>query len=91
MKTERLKNILKTLMVASFSFAILVMSPGMSSAKQPGPSFTFPGGTRGQEAINALRERLPEVASHYGKSAEKLKKNFLHDKDHWLDPTENLL
>ena len=91
MKSQYLKKIVKTLAIATFVIVCLVILPGLSSAKQPCPPFSFPGGKRGQEAINALRERLPEVASRYGKNAEKLKKNFLHDKDLWLDPAENLL
>jgi hypothetical protein len=38
-----------------------------------------------------LQDRLPEVASRHGNSAEKLKQIFLHDNDLWLDPAENLL
>jgi hypothetical protein len=91
MKSQRLKRIVKTLAVAIISTAYLVMLPGMSNAKQPGPPFSFPGGKRGQQAIDTLRERLPEVASRYGKSAKKLKKTLLHDKDLWLDPADNLL
>ena len=72
-------------------FAVLVLILLSQPTMGQGPPFSFPGGKRGQEAINALQNRLPEVASRYGKSTEKLKEIFLQDNDLWLDPAENLL
>jgi hypothetical protein len=89
MKLYTARNILNKLIITSLSFFFFLMLLGISNAKQPGPP--FPGGKRGQQAITALQERLPEVASRHGKSAEKLKEIFLQDNDLWLDPAENLL
>ena len=89
MKLCTARNILNKLIIASLSFIFFLMLLGISNAKQPGPP--FPGGKKGQEAITVLQDRLPEVASRYGKSAEKLKEIFLQDNDLWLDSAENLL
>ncbi len=94
MKTHTVKDIVRRLTVVSLTIIFFMMLLGVGyakSQKSPGPPFAFPGGKRGQEAINALQDRLPKVASRYGKSAEKLKKLFKHDKDIWLDPADNLL
>ena len=94
MKSYRAKSIIRRFIMANLLVVFTLMLIGTGNAKAdkpPGPPFSFPGGKRGQEAITALQERLPAVASRYGKSAEKLKKNFLHDRDLWLDPGENLL
>ena len=89
MKPYTSKNIIYTLIIPNLTFIFFLMLLGISNAKQPGPP--FPGGKRGQQAITALQDRLPEVASRNGKSAEKLKEIFLQDNDLWLDPAENLL
>ncbi len=94
MKNHYAKNLVRRLIITNFTFIFLLVLLTAAHAKpfkSHGPPFSFPGGKRGQEAITALQNRLPQVASRYGKSAEKLKKNFLHDKDLWLDPAENLL
>lgn len=69
-----------------FTVTMLVQT---SAAK--GPPGSSPGFKRGHEAVETLAGRLPEVASRYGRSAEKLTQVFLHDNDLWLDPAENLL
>jgi len=94
MKFYRPKNRVRQLIIANltFIFILVLLATGQAKpTKSPGPPFPFPGGKRGQEAITALEDRLPAVASRYGKSPEKLKKLLLHDKDLWLDPGENLL
>ena len=94
MESTRVNDIVRKLITANLTFILLLLLVGAGHAKplkSQGPPFPFPGGKRGQEAINALRERLPHVASRYGKSPDKLKKLLLQDKDLWLDPAENLL
>jgi hypothetical protein len=94
MKYHQTKSIAHRLIIVNLLIVFHLVLLGAGNAKtlqSQGPPLSFPGGKRGQEAITALQERLPEVASRYGKGAEKLKKNFLHDKDLWLDPDENLL
>jgi hypothetical protein len=94
MKTKRTNNIVHRLIIATLLIVFHVILLGEADAKpltSPGQPFSFPGGKRGLEAITALEDRLPEVASRYGKSAEKLKKTFLHDKDLWLDRDNKLL
>ena len=63
---------LQGLLFASFVFFLSCVL-FLGSAKAAGPPFPFPGSSRGQQAIEALADRLPAVASEYGKSAEKLK------------------
>jgi len=73
-------------------FILMFVGAGFAQTLQPaGPPISFPGGRRGQEAISALQDRLPAIASRYGKSVEKLTKIFLQDKDLWFDSHENLL
>ena len=76
MKSCRPKKFAHTLVTAILSIVCFFMLLGISNAKQPGPPFAFPGGKRGQEAINALRERLPEVASRYGKKRRETEKKL---------------
>ncbi|MBW2522017.1 MAG: PKD domain-containing protein, partial [Deltaproteobacteria bacterium] len=76
------------MLAASLAFIFLMLLVAAAGAKPPS---AFPGGKRGQEAIVALQERLPAIASRYGKSAEVLQEHFLHDRDLWLDANENLL
>ena len=84
----------RKLLVATLAGTFLVLLVAAAGAKPQNaarpPSF-FPGGKRGQEAIAALQQRLPAIASRYGKDAAMLKEHFLHDRDLWLDGDENLL
>jgi hypothetical protein len=94
MKLYTAKDIVHRFIIPNFTFIFILLFLGIGFAQPPensAPPFSFPGGNRGQEAILALQDRLPEVAFRYRKSAEKLKKIFLHDKDLWLDQAENLL
>ncbi len=82
------------MLAASIAFIFLMLLVAAAGAKPQTaakPPSAFPGGKRGQEAIVALQERLPAIASRYGKSAEVLQEHFLHDRDLWLDANENLL
>ena len=94
MKPYRAKDFVRKLIIANLTFIFILLLLGAGNAKphkSPGPPFPFPGGKRGQEAINALQNRLPAIASRYGKKAEKLRETLLRDKDLWLDPDDNLL
>ena len=92
MKPHHTKDIVRRLLIANFTLIFILMFLGAGNAKPLKSQRTpFPGGKRGQEAIIALQDHLPEAASRYRKSPEKFKKTFLHDKDLWLDPAENLL
>jgi len=94
MKPPTAKDIIYTLIIPNLTFIFILLFLGAGYAqplKSKGPPFPFPGGKRGQEAITALRDRLPKVASRYGKKPKKLKKLLLQDNDLWLDPGDNLL
>jgi len=95
MKPHRCKEtVAQKLIIVNLTMLFLLVLLGTGYAKPPesaGPPFSFPGSKKGQEAITALRDRLPAVASRYGKSPEKLKKLLLQDNDLWLDSAENLL
>ena len=69
-------------------FTLLMLLP---SAGAQGGQNSFSKGKRGKEAVKAFKERMPKIASRYGKNQEKLEKLLLHDKDLWVDPAENLL
>jgi hypothetical protein len=95
MKQYTAKDIVYRLIITNliFIFTLLFLGAGYAQPLkfQDNSIISFTRGKRGQEAIIALQDRLPEVASRYGKNDEKFKKAFLHDKDLWLDPAENLL
>ena len=91
MKRPNSNRTFKTLSGALFALLGLALFLGAGFAGPSGPPSQFPGGRRGLEAITSLQDRLPAVASNYGKSAERLKEIFLHDGDLWLDPADNLL
>ena len=92
MKPHHLKDIVRKLIIVNFTFIFILVFLGAGNAKPlKSQRPHFPGGKSGQEAITALKERLPKVASRYGKSQNNLKKQFLQDKDLWLDPADNLL
>ena len=77
MKYHQTKSIAHRLIIANLLIVFHLVMLGADNAKplqSQGPPLSFPGGKRGREAITALQERLPEVASRYGKGAEKLKK-----------------
>jgi len=93
MKPSAVKNVY-TLIIPHLTFIFILLFLGAGYAqplKSQGPPSRFPGGKRGQEAITAMRDRLPGVAFRYGKKPGKLKKFLLQDNDLWLDPGENLL
>ena len=58
----------------------MFVTPAMAYQHEPqGPPDPFPGGKGGQQAIDALGDRLPEVAAAYGMTADHLRDLFLQD------------
>ena len=55
------------------------------------PPSSFRGLKRGQEAIESLGNRLPEIAAQHRKSAGKIRALLLDDNDLWVDSNDNLL
>jgi hypothetical protein len=66
-------------------------SNGKGVVRKSRPPSSLRGLKRGQEAIEALGSRLPQVAARHRKSAEKLRELLLQDKDLWVDSDDNLL
>ena len=94
MKSQHTRNLVNSLLVVNLCLFMVLILLGSAHAKPlnaQGPPFSFPGGKRGQEAVLALHQKLPDIASHYGRSPEKLQQAFLQDRDLWLDPVQNLL
>ncbi len=54
------------------------------------PELRVRGGVKGEEAIQALGRRLPEVAAHYHKSEDELRGMLRRDKSLRLDPQGRL-
>ncbi len=71
------------------STSLMFLTPSGAQAKRP--SHSFAKGKRGHDAVAAFKDRMPNIASRYGKKAEKLEETLLKDKDLWVDPAENLL
>jgi PKD repeat protein len=63
------------LITMAFAF-LLVIAVSASAAAQPDD---FPRSPRGEEAISALADRLPDVAAAYGMSAQELSDLFRND------------
>ena len=70
--TKRFRRSLLYLIIS----IILLSMAGASAAAQTGP---FPRAPRGQEAVDALGDRLPEVAQAYGLTSQQLVNLFLQD------------
>ncbi len=80
----------KSLHYVNFAF-LLTCILFLNNARAAGPPFPFPGSSQGQQAIEALADRLPAVAFEYGKSAERLQEILLQNKDLWLDQEGQLV
>ena len=77
---------------ATFSFLLLSLFLLLTGnvIAQEGNAF-IKGLVRGQAAINKLSDRLPAVASRYGKSASELRQLLLKDSTLHIDETDKLL
>lgn len=75
--------------VALFLMAVAALSFAQRGFAQPArpamPALQVRGGERGEEAIQALGARLPEVAAHYRKSEAELRAWLRRDKSMRLD------
>ena len=94
MKPQHIKHSVSRLIVLKLCLLMVLMlfsSVHARPSETQGAPFAFRGGKRGQNAILALQQKLPSIASRYGRSPEKLRQTFLHDRDLWLDPVQNLL
>jgi hypothetical protein len=92
MDLYKLKNSKKIFLSISITAIFTILwSFCINSTQAAGPPSSFPGGHRGQEAINHLGDRLPEVASRYGLTVAKLKATFLQNADLHIDPSDNLV
>jgi hypothetical protein len=60
-------------------------------AKKPFPEVKLAKRLRGEEAIQALADKLPEVAAWYGKSAKEFARELRDDERAWLDADGRLL
>ncbi|MHC4259890.1 MAG: hypothetical protein ACYSTF_05715, partial [Planctomycetota bacterium] len=76
------------ILVAVFALTVADTSNSMVESRRPS---SLTGALRGLNAIDALGDRLPEVARRHRKSRVQLEELFLSNKDLWLDPSENLL
>lgn len=59
--------------------------------KPPFPSIQLNRHARGEDAIRALGNRLPEVAAWYGKTTDELARLLRHDRTLWASPTGRLM
>lgn len=58
---------------------------GSHAPKKPFPGLKLAKKERGESAIRALGERLPEIATWYGMSSERFARMLRHDRHAWLD------
>ena len=73
---QRAKNTVHKVLIATLTLIFILMLLGAGNAEPRNRdrlSLRFPGGKRGQEAITALQDRLPQIASRYHKHPEKLR------------------
>jgi PKD repeat protein len=59
-------------------------------AVKPFPQIALEKRMRGEQAVQALKDRLPEVAAWYGMSAAQFAKMLRQDKHAWLDQNARL-
>jgi len=71
----RFSNRIAAILLLVFS-AIFLLDPlgAVAQGKKPFPDLRIPGFLRNEHAIQALGDKLPEVAEWYGKDAEELKR-----------------
>lgn len=69
-------RIWRRVLLLTLALAGLLTLGARAGAAQPEP---FPRAPRGQDAVDALGDRLPAVAAAYGHSAESLAELFRHD------------
>lgn len=73
-------------------FAALLATASGDVPIEPGfpEGIRIPENARGEKAIAALAERLPEVADFHGKSAQQLREIFRKDDTLWINPRGEL-
>ncbi len=78
---------------ALLSFSVLLLCPlaAVAKDKKPFPDVRIPGFARNEHAIQALGDKLAEVADWYGKDPEELKRLFRNDSNLWAGPTGRLM
>lgn len=74
----------------SFSLVILNLNTGVMAKKPKFPDVRLPKSLKGQEAINALASKLPEVAAWYGMSPHELKDQLRSDNSLRVDKDAHL-
>jgi hypothetical protein len=68
-----------------FLCAWLCFAMSAQAAKPPMPGISLPAAVQGERAIQALGNRLPAVAAHYGKSVSEFARNIRKDRTLWID------
>ena len=73
--------------VSVATFAVLFASAGTDVCGEPGlpVGIRLAENARGEAAVAALGERLPEVAAYHGKSARQLREIFRKDDSLWVN------
>lgn len=64
---------------------IAIGATSVAQARPPFPALNLAGESRGEAAVQALGSRLPDVAAHYGISAERLRTILRKDASSRLD------
>ena len=100
MNTSRptLKMTLRSLLLALMGLAGLaglgeaaIAQTTLPAAKKPFPELNLPERARGDDAVQALGGKLPEVAAWYGMSTQEFARMLRQDRTAWLDRKGKLL
>lgn len=75
-------------LVFAFLFSTTIQT--VNAGKPDFPDLNLPASLQGQEAINAIGDKLPEVAAWYGMTPHALKEHFRNDNSLRADQTAHL-
>ncbi|MEY4243037.1 MAG: hypothetical protein RLZZ245_622 [Verrucomicrobiota bacterium] len=83
---------LRDSIVSAAIFAALLATASGDVPIEPGfpAGIRLPENARGEKAVAALGERLPEVAAFHGRSAQQLREIFRKDDSLWINPRGEL-
>ncbi len=82
---ERWKAVLHRLFLSFALLTVICLTASAVSAKPPFPEISLPEKSQGEKAIQALADKLPEVAAWYGTTPQEFATMLIQDNTAWID------
>ncbi|MBN1569432.1 MAG: PKD domain-containing protein [Acidobacteria bacterium] len=79
------------LWVLFFAASMLAQVGDADKGKPPFPELRIGHHVRGEDAVAAMGDRLPEIAAYYGKTTNELAKLLRNDRTLWVNPNGRLI